>query len=877
MTNALGRMTGHAATTRSRGTPHGLTVAVAVAIAGAPGGFVAASDEPAGIGPERKTVVAGARYKKSGFYRFLAGADYRDLWTTPVSLPVLDLRVFGGGLKPVRIVGHGQSKGLALAGADGRSYTFRPILKDPTGLLPVELRESKAKDFVQDQMASGHPAGHTMVGPLLAAVGSLHNDPRLVVMPDTAELAEFRKDFGGVVGDIEEFTGTPGFGGSLEALSGEQMWKRSRETATVRPDARAYLKVRLIDQLIGDWDRHRDQWRWLRTADRERWQPVPEDRDQAFVRFEGAAIGLIRPALPLLVKFGDDFSDLEGLTFDGWDVDKRILAELEKPAWDEVAREVQAALTDAVLERAARRMPPEYYAKDGDRLLRGLKSRRDRLPEQASRFYRFINGTVDVFCTDEAERVEARRDPSGDLELSVSRAAAGSGPYFRRRFKKDETGEVRVYLYGGDDEVVVTGGHHGGVLLRVIAAAGRDVLDDTQGGGTRFSSADQDDDVKRGPGTHWDQRPYQPPPKNRSGEWIPPRDWGRRTLPMFRITYEPDLGVLLNARLLTTGYGFRRHPYSDRQLFGATYAAQEKAFRGFYDGDFRFENSSLRLGLLGLASGLEIQRFFGLGNDTTIAGDPDDYKVEVRQYVLAPNLMWPLGSRAELRLGLIGKYSDSEAEENPVLQAGEFYGEGNFGQAGAALALQLDTTDDLALPHGGVRFDMAGTLYPALWDVETTFGKLYADARLFLSPNGSWQPTLVLSAGGQKVFGDAPYFESAFLGGRARLGRYEPGGQGAVRGLRPQRYAGDGSLYGTADLYLPLTKTSFLGVPLQFGVQGFADAGRVYVEGESSDTWHDGYGGGVFFASPGRRNLFSFLLARSEGRTAFYLRAGLGL
>jgi outer membrane protein assembly factor BamA len=209
-----------------------------------------------------------------------------------------------------------------------------------------------------------------------------------------------------------------------------------------------------------------------------------------------------------------------------------------------------------------------------------------------------------------------------------------------------------------------------------------------------------------------------------------------------------------------------------------------------------------------------------------------------------------------------------------VLGTAEVYGEGRFGQLGAAVAVEIDTTEELALPTRGLRFDLAGTLYPTVWDVDSTFGKVFADARVFLAPTGSWQPTLVLAAGGQKVFGDAPYFESAFLGGRARLGRYEPGGQGAVRGLRPQRYAGDASLYGNADLYLPVTRASFLGIPLQFGLHGFADAGRVYVEGESSDTWHHGLGGGLYFASPGRRNLFSFTLARSEGRTAFYLRTG---
>jgi hypothetical protein len=56
---------------------------------------------------------------------------------------------------------------------------------------------------------------------------------------------------------------------------------------------------------------------------------------------------------------------------------------------------------------------------------------------------------------------------------------------------------------------------------------------------------------------------------------------------------------------------------------------------------------------------------------------------------------------------------------------------------------------------------------------------------------------------------------------------------------------------------------------------GFYDIGRVYLDGESSDTWHHGAGGGLFYVTPGRHSLFSLQYARSEGNSAFYIRAGL--
>src|SRR6266849_9520681 len=127
-------------------------------------GISAASAEEAA--PRRK-VTAAAHYQAGGLHRFLFGSDYRDLWAMPVELPVLDLQHYVGGLKPVRRVGGKETKGLAMKGADGRDYTFRGLDKDPSEVLPPELRESVARSIVQDQIASSHPAGSVVVASLL--------------------------------------------------------------------------------------------------------------------------------------------------------------------------------------------------------------------------------------------------------------------------------------------------------------------------------------------------------------------------------------------------------------------------------------------------------------------------------------------------------------------------------------------------------------------------------------------------------------------------------------------------------------------------------------------------------------------------------------
>jgi hypothetical protein len=167
-----------------------------------------------------------------------------------------------------------------------------------------------------------------------------------------------------------------------------------------------------------------------------------------------------------------------------------------------------------------------------------------------------------------------------------------------------------------------------------------------------------------------------------------------------------------------------------------------------------------------------------------------------------------------------------------------------------------------------------GAFYPEMADVTDSFGEFHGQVRGYLSTKGDRGLTLMLKAGGQRVFGSYPFFESAFIGGKTPFNPLEAGGGSAVRGLPAQRYAGDGSLFGNAEVYLTLTK-AFITVPGRLGIMGFYDTGRVYLEGESSSTWHDGYGGGIFFVTPGRRNMVSFQIAESEGTTAYYLRAGL--
>lgn len=816
-----------------------------------------------------RTVVAGERYRAGAFHRFFLGDDYRTLWATPIDVPVLDVRTYAGGLTPVRRVGGQQTLGLAMKGADGRAYTFRGLDKDPSDILPPEYHDTFVDDIVQDQIASSFPGGSVIVPPFADAAGVLHATPMLVVMPDDPLLGEFRPAFKGVVGTIEEYPsagddGTAGTFGATEIITGAEMWKRMDEQAD-RPDARAFLKARLLDMLLGDWDRHRGQWRWARIPGHTQWQPIPEDRDQAFATFEGVIATAVRPHQRQFVRFDDEYPGIEGLTWNGRDGDRRILVDLEKPVWDDVARELKAGISDAVIAEAISRMPKAYRAVEGPALEAALRSRRDQLPAIADRFYYFLARKVDIRASNQSEIATVTRMENGDVDVTVKpapdAAVAGERDGFHRLFHPNETEEVRIYLGGGDDSLLTTG-PRGKITVRAIGGDGDDLIDDRAGTHLRVSDASGANDVLRSGGTSLDTREYTAPPRTRA-EWIPPRDWGRRTLWYPVIAANSDLGFTFLVALQSTGYGYRKDPYASKQKVRVAYATKAGSFGGDYTGEFHRENSDLSPGLYARVSGLDFLHFYGFGNETENVEDEEFYKLKHTEYVFTPSLSRPIARNGKISLLVPLKYSKTDLQADRLITQESPYGTEDFFQAGAGLGLEIDTRESTAPTAGGVILKTDGAVYPPVGGVEETFGEVHGEVNFYQPIHFATIPTLALRAGGKKVWGPYPYTEAAYIGGST-----------TVRGFHQQRFAGDASLFGSAELRIPIARISFF-LPGTFGVFALGDAGRVYFEGESSDKWHTSAGGGLWMSFIVPTNIACLAIAASEEGTRAYLHLGL--
>jgi outer membrane protein assembly factor BamA len=331
-------------------------------------------------------------------------------------------------------------------------------------------------------------------------------------------------------------------------------------------------------------------------------------------------------------------------------------------------------------------------------------------------------------------------------------------------------------------------------------------------------------------------------------------------------SYGPDVGAFLGAITVRTTYGFRKYPYASRHLLRAGFATGPTTYRADYRGEFRRENSRSYADIRAHASGIDVINFHGFGNETAAPGSRESFRVTQDAFSLQPALAFSLAAgNATIKVGPIFKYVSTDDRPDRFLSTlGDVYGTGTFGEVGGGLDFQFDSRDRPTAATRGVFLNLGGKVYPAVWDVDSTFGEVHGLVTAYLTAPVPLDPTLALRAGGRKLWGAFPYFEAAFIGDAStvRLGRFN-------------RYAGDASAYGSAELRLVLGRAQVV-LPAQVGVFGLGDVGRVFLEGEASDKWHTAVGGGLWLAFLDRAHTLSVAVASSEERTGVYVQAGFG-
>jgi hypothetical protein len=816
------------------------------------------------------TTVPGRDYSAGSFRSLLLGNGYRDLWNTPITVPVLRLQDIDGGLEPVEQGGGNQSITLGLVSPSGREYRFRSVDKHLDQGYPEDLEDTFVGAQIQDVISALLPGGSLVVGRLLDSTDILHVDPELYVMADDPALGEFRDTFAGMLGTLELVPdeGEDGqlvFAGSSTIKGTEEFLEDLASSPRHQLNAQRFLKARLFDLVINDSDRGGDQWRWAmyEQGDGYVWEPIPRDRDWAFVDAGGLLVRAARSVYPKVVPFEPEFPDLEGLTIGAWELDRRLLAGLDWDVWMETVTDLQADLTDDVIDESLLALPEPWRLQAGEEIAEGLRSRRDALASFAREYYELLSFEPDVHGTAEGERAEFVRLPEGDARLRIY-ADGASAPHFERVFLEDDTREVRLYLGAGDDVAGVTGAaDDGAVILRVVGGEGRDTFVDEGSSSdlttrTGFYDSDGNGVVTVNARTEVSTQDYELPPAESNFVeqrlQSAPRDWGGGGSITPRLDYGDAAGVILGVTWSRERQGFRTDPYRYRGRASVMVATRSKNFGALFGWSARSTTAPFRLDVSARGIYFESFRFYGFGNDTEVpAAGPGATLVE--QEWIEGRIMGVLEfDRFEIGAGPVVRHTDPRPQPDSPLEVGE-----PRGRVGARAYFLMDS-DPLGIGEAGTTLEARLEGFPAGWNLEEPMasadllGEHYTPLPVRVAGTNA---TMVFRLGGRHVWGDGfPADESAFIGGSDSL-----------RGYRHSRFAGRSSAFGSAEIRMPVVEVNFLSRG-RIGILGFQDVGRVWWEDGESATWHRGHGGGIWFESLGF--WMSAAVARGEETRVYF-------
>ena len=823
-------------------------------------------------------------FRNDAVTRALFGAGYRDTWKARVEVPVLDIGAIDGGLTPVKKGGGLQTTSLRLQG-ENHQYNIRLLEKSGLTQVPVPLREGAVGDVVLGLRSAQTPYGILVADPLERAAGILTAGSQIVYVPDDPRLGRYRELFAGRVGLFQiraddDMSDVEGFEGITEVVSGQKVREEMDEDQDHRIDQEAYLRARLFDILIGDWDRHADQWRWAArepgeidatlTGDEATrgkvYQPIPRDRDFAFYGISGLAGTIVGIGDKRLARFDDGFGSIVGATANGFPQDRRFLNQLTEEDYQRVARDLQSRITDDVIEAAVRRLPPAVYGLDGESWSQSLKSRIRQLDGVAEELYRIQADVVDVIGSNERELFEVthRGDETEVVVTSYKKRERGAELY-RRTFNRRDTDEVRLYGFSGRDRFEITG--EDGVLVRVIGGGGEDELAAT----ARSSNAKVYDaiggmDVEAAEGAEllfaddaevnrYDPHEYVPS----DVDYFP------------ALGYNATDGVIVGASVTFTLPGFRLHPFGATHTLFADVATATGGLAGGYTGRMRHAIGSFDLDVDALASTPRyVRNFYGFGNDSQELS-PDLARINIAR-VQADALVGGLvGRGVRLTVGPTVRYADAGLDEEqlalPALAAIPEPDRRPQLHAGGLGRLSVVTTDAVLNPRQGLQLDAHGAYRAGLNDDSGPYGSVGGALAAYVPVRFAPQLTLALRAGADHRIGDYPFYDAAVLGGATTL-----------RGFRRERFAGRTAAYGNAEARVKLFNLATYVLPFEVGALGFGDAGRVWygsddlqcpgggdaclpdVDGDVG--LHVGYGGGLWIGALDR-----FLLNATVGQS----------
>ncbi|MFT6416574.1 MAG: hypothetical protein ACJARZ_001924 [Dokdonia sp.] len=800
------------------------------------------------------SVYSSDETKKSKTYKGLWGKHYREFYSKAVNAKVAFIDTLKGGLTPIRRGGGHQSKSLRLESKDGKEYVMRALRKSAIKFLQTtafkdtyveeDLEGSFADSFLLDFYTTAHPYTPTAIGTLADAVGVYHTNPALYYIPKQEGLGIYNDEYGDELYILEERVASShidleSFGKPHKILSTNDVLQEIDKSGKAVVDEPSYIRARLFDMLIGDWDRHEDQWRWALYKNEdgsEICKPIPRDRDQAFSVFDGSVLGFLRCAIPslrMMQSFDEELPSPKWFSFEPYPLDMTFINQSDWTDWEREAKTLQNNITDEVIENAFEHLPEEVKGQTIEEIKRKLKGRRGNIVAIARTYYDYINKHEVITGTQKSDIFEITRHPEGRTTIDIHRKDIG---VFNRTFTKDETKEIWIYGLDGKDTFNVTGKGDDLITIKIMGGKKNDTYNfDNTKKVKLYDYKGKNNTIVNKASKKWLVDDYE----------INNYDYKKRKysinqfLPI--LGANPDDGLQIGFVNNFTTYGLQRNPFTTKHSISASYYAGNSGYDVSYVGEFSNVFHNWNFVVEGKYTSPNFaQNFFGFGNETGYDKDVVDIdfnRVSIKEWSAGISLIWkgrdggsfyfkPLVESFEVE-------NVSERFVNTLPANATLFEKQNY--LGGEVNYSFKNKDDTAYPTMGLDVGITAGYKAAVdgGNEDNAFG--YVKPHLAIDHRLNKSATLVFAT---KLSGEAILGDNFELYHAAQLG-----GDHGLRGFRKERFTGKYAVFQNTDIRLQLGKFKTSVIPLKYGITGGFDYGRVWVENDTSDKWHNSVGG----------------------------------
>ena len=794
----------------------------------------------------------------------LWGTLYTKYYFDSIRVPVIDLEE--RNWKAVERGGGFQTYSLRLQDPDGRLYQMRS-LKKRADAIPYPFNRTFVKDVLEQLYTAANPYAAYIVAPLAKAAGILHTEPQLVYIPKQPNLGRWNDDYGDELYLLEarpdeNWETADNFANSEDIMSTFAALEELTENDKAYVDRHLFLRSRLFDWIIGDWDRHQDQWRWAETEgedDRKLLLPIPQDRDQAFAFYNGTITNVARKTLPILRmmrNYDEEIDDWEikWQNFNGYDVDNYFLNELTWNDWETQIRELQSRLTDEVIERAFTWLPDDVEREMAPQLIGFAKARRDNLLKTARSYYEVLNQDIIVVATNKENLFEVERsDEMTKVTIYEYRKdREDKDKIFERSFENDLTQEIRLYGLDDDDVFRVRGEAKRGPIVRMVGGLGKDEYDDQ----SRVSGLGKKNKIFDNKAESIVSKSGETADRRTNRTMVNTWEFMDRGYPygfgLPLVGFNPDDGVYLGATYFLEKPKFRK---KNIHIFEGLYAFASQAHVLRYKSEYQNALDHWDFTFDAAWEGPQFQRnYFGIGNETQSfinleneenEVDRDFYRLRQEQIMVTPGIKnrFANGAFVALRANILRSAIENTDDRfvstqddlpNRVFE-GQFFGT-------LSAMLHYDNLDDEFIPTRGFQFNTTLDWTANLQDLERNFSTVGADLTAYIRLGRTDKLVLASRIGAKTILGgtlneDYEFWQAVTVGGHE-----------TIRGYPFDRFSGHRMVYHQTDLRWKIAGRDSYFLPISIGIAPGFDYGRVWVQGEESDQWHFGYGALVWLA-----------------------------